>query len=239
MMHFRWESKSIPVLEDHMNKLRNLVAPILFSVSLGLVFVGCGQSPSPATETTTMETVQDAGKVHVGLDQVLEYARQSGADEKALSDLKGTLGQVEIKRSSISAKAMTDGQRAYAIGTGNWNYTYSVYYRVKNWYPQFDWARDGCSTQGINTGPYAEMFRDDCNQHDFGYYNFKKFSLATSWNRAAVDAAFYWNMMDTCQWYAKNRWANWQNSWKAGACRDGAWSFYITVLYAGWNYGFF
>ncbi|GGJ29835.1 phospholipase A2 [Deinococcus roseus] len=130
----------------------------------------------------------------------------------------------------IQAQSVTSVMESIALGS---NSNYNSKYSSRGSYPSYDWNRDGCSAPSWVSAIFGNAnsrFRPACNQHDFGYRNYKKFHMANEWNRLKIDSKFYSNMLSICSsnysWYNPLRYA----------CNKSAETYYNAVRVAGWSH---
>ncbi|GEM48245.1 phospholipase A2 [Deinococcus cellulosilyticus] len=163
----------------------------------------------------------------------------SAEDQALLQELEANQPEVaQSFREALKQSAEADGQIAIepqnalmvSIALGSMS-NYNSYYSRRGSYPQFNWGRDGCSAPGwVSTifGDANSRFRNACNQHDFGYRNYRKFGMANEWNRLKIDSKFYSNMLSICSsnyaWYNPLRYA----------CNKSAEAYHAAVRAAGW-----
>lgn len=193
---------------------------ILSAALLSLTFAACSTTQVPTAVTETGISAED---------QALLQELEANQPEVAQS-FREALKQSAQADSEITIEPQNTLMVSIALGSMS---NYNNHYSRRGSYTQFDWGRDGCSAPSwVSTlfGDANTRFRPACNQHDFGYRNYRKFGMANEWNRAKVDSKFYSNMLSICSsnysWYNPLRYA----------CNKSAEAYYLAVVAAGWNH---
>lgn len=204
--------------EAHMNLKMILPAALL---TLTLAACSSSQVPQATTDNTQFSTEEQA------LLQELEANQPEVAKSFREALLQTQEAQIQTQ-GEIQPQSLASVMESIALGS---NSNYNSKYANRGSYPSYDWGRDGCSAPGWVSAIFGDAntrFRPACNQHDFGYRNYRKFGMANEWNRLKIDSKFYSNMLSICSanyaWYNPLRYA----------CNKSAETYYNAVRVAGW-----
>lgn len=110
----------------------------------------------------------------------------------------GILGGTLLTAESDSVDAQSTREKADSI----MNLSYNGFADDSRVEP-FNWTKDGCSVP-VKFTPYRNVFRQACNQHDFGYRNYGKGKYSTlklsptAKTKDWIDKRFLAEMRRTC-----------------------------------------
>lgn len=190
-----------------------------------LLLAACGQSPTPVPTSATASA--PTNPVSPGLTPLRLYCPETPVQTDPGSGSDTAICPDSPPEPPAAGPAAPDLRLAY-IKTVAWGSVaqydaqYASFAGTSGPFPDLNWERDGCSTQGFGLG-YTEDFRAACNVHDFGYRNLSKWER-TDANRKTTDQNFHRNMQAIC---AAKSWL------KRPPCYVVAQAYYDAVRLAG------